>query len=74
MERKYKVTWNEDAAEKGGYDSFMLKEIHEQPKAIRDTMTGRVLLNDKVKFEDFNLTLEELNEINKKIIEKSIIK
>lgn len=43
----------------------MLKEIHEQPKAIRDTMTGRVLLNDKVKFEDFNLTLEELNEIDR---------
>ena len=61
----YKVTWNEDAAEKGGYDSFMLKEIHEQPKAIRDTMTRRVLLNDKVKFEDFNLTLEELNEIDR---------
>ena len=61
----YKVTWNEDAAEKGGYDSFMLKEIHEQPKAIRDTMTGRVSLNDKVKFEDFNLTLEELNEIDR---------
>ncbi|MCQ2969367.1 MAG: glutamine--fructose-6-phosphate transaminase (isomerizing) [Clostridium sp.] len=61
----YKVTWNEDAAEKGGYDSFMLKEIHEQPKAIRDTMTGRVSLNEKVKFEDFNLTLEELNEIDR---------
>lgn len=61
----YKVTWNEDAAEKGGYDSFMLKEIHEQPKAIRDTMTGRVSLNDKIKFEDFNLTLEELNEIDR---------
>ena len=61
----YKVTWNEDAAEKGGYDSFMLKEIHEQPKAISDTMTGSVLLNDKVKFEDFNLTLEELNEIDR---------
>ena len=61
----YKVTWNEDAAEKGGYDSFMLKEIHEQPKAIRDTMTGRVSLNDKIKFEDFNLTLDQLNEIDR---------
>lgn len=61
----YKVTWNEDAAEKGGYDSFMLKEIYEQPKAIRDTMTGRVSLNDKIKFEDFNFTLEELNEIDR---------
>ena len=56
----YKVTWNEDAAEKGGYDSFMLKEIHEQPKAIKDTMAGRVALNEKVNLGDFKLTSEEL--------------
>ena len=37
----YHVTWSEDAAEKGGFEDFMLKEIHEQPKAIRDTMAGR---------------------------------
>ena len=55
----YKVTWNEDAAEKGGYDSFMLKEIHEQPKAIKDTMAGRVALNEKVNLGDFKLTSEE---------------
>jgi glucosamine--fructose-6-phosphate aminotransferase (isomerizing) len=36
------VTWDPVAAERGGYDHFMLKEIHEQPKAIRDTMTGRI--------------------------------
>jgi glucosamine--fructose-6-phosphate aminotransferase (isomerizing) len=36
------VTWDAVAAERGGYDHFMLKEIHEQPKAIRDTMTGRI--------------------------------
>ena len=34
----YHVTWNVDAAEKGGYEDFMLKEIHEQPKAVRDTL------------------------------------
>ncbi|MBL0385549.1 glutamine--fructose-6-phosphate transaminase (isomerizing) [Tumebacillus sp. ITR2] len=38
----YEVTWSASAAEKGGYDHFMLKEIHEQPKAISDTLTGRI--------------------------------
>ncbi len=61
----YKVTWNEDAAEKGGYDSFMLKEIHEQPKAIRDTMAGRVSLNEKINLGDFKLTAEELEKIDR---------
>ena len=35
------VEWDLDAAEKGGYEDFMLKEIHEQPKAIRETLRGR---------------------------------
>ena len=61
----YKVTWNEDAAEKGGYDSFMLKEIHEQPKAIKDTMAGRVSLNEKINLGDFKLTAEELENIDR---------
>jgi glutamine---fructose-6-phosphate transaminase (isomerizing) len=38
-----KVTWNAEAAEKGGYPHFMLKEIHEQPQTILDTMRGRYL-------------------------------
>ncbi|CAB3389379.1 glutamine--fructose-6-phosphate transaminase (isomerizing) [Kyrpidia spormannii] len=37
-----KVTWDVDAAEKGGYEHFMLKEIYEQPKAVADTLTGRL--------------------------------
>ena len=61
----YKVTWNEDAAEKGGYDSFMLKEIHEQPKAIKDTMAGRVSLSEKINLGDFKLTAEELENIDR---------
>ncbi len=36
------VTWDEDAAEKGGYDTFMLKEIHEQPDAVAETITDRL--------------------------------
>jgi glucosamine--fructose-6-phosphate aminotransferase (isomerizing) len=61
----FKVTWNEDAAEKGGYDSFMLKEINEQPKAIRDTMASRVSMDHKVNLGDFKLSKEELNEIDR---------
>lgn len=61
----YKVTWNEDSAEKGGYDSFMLKEIHEQPKAMRDTMSGKVSLNEKVSLGDFKLTADELENIDR---------
>src|SRR5204862_3881405 len=36
------ITWTADMAEKEGYDHFMLKEIHEQPRAIRDTLRGRI--------------------------------
>lgn len=38
----FKVNWNAEAAEKGGYEHFMLKEIHEQPKAVRETMSARI--------------------------------
>ncbi len=38
----YPVTWNAEAAEKSGYPHFMLKEIHEQPRAIKDTLAGRI--------------------------------
>ncbi len=44
VERKpIRVTWSARAAEKGGYDHFMLKEIHEQPETIRDTIRGRIV-------------------------------
>ncbi len=60
----YHVTWSADAAEKGGYDSFMMKEIHEQPKAVRDTLTGKIS-EGKVKFQDFKLTKEQLEGIDR---------
>ncbi len=46
------VPWDEDAAEKGGFETFMLKEIHEQPAALRDTLAGRL-------FEDGSVDLGE---------------
>lgn len=50
----FEVNWNAEAAEKGGYEHFMLKEIHEQPKAIRDTITSRIAK------DNMNVTLNEL--------------
>ncbi|MGZ9586660.1 glutamine--fructose-6-phosphate transaminase (isomerizing) [Paenibacillus marinisediminis] len=59
------VDWDAQTAEKGGYDHFMLKEIHEQPKAYRDTMRGRILENrDGVKLMELkSLTGERLAQI-----------
>ena len=61
----FNVTWDEKAAEKGGFDSFMLKEIHEQPKAIRDTMTSRISMEHGVFFDDFKISKEELESIDR---------
>lgn len=60
------VNWNAEAAEKGGFEHFMLKEIYEQPKAIRDTMTGRVDKEaETISFPELNWTSEGLAQINK---------
>ena len=61
----YKVTWNIDEAQKGGYDHFMLKEIFEQPKALRDTISPRLDENGKIKLDDIKLTKENIENINK---------
>ena len=61
----FHVTWNADAAERGGYEHFMIKEIHEQPKAIRDTMTSRIALGKPITLDKINLTKEELENIDK---------
>ncbi len=62
-----KITWDVSAAEKGGFEHFMMKEIHEQPRAIRQTLSGRIK-NGEVYFEDFNLTAEKMKEINRIVI------
>ncbi|QAT41319.1 glutamine--fructose-6-phosphate transaminase (isomerizing) [Clostridium sp. JN-9] len=61
----FHVTWNADAAEKGGYEHFMLKEIHEQPKAIKDTMTSRIMLGKPVTIDDITLTKKQIANIDK---------
>ena len=60
-----KVTWSLEDAEKGGYQHFMLKEIHEQPRAIKETLVRRIDENGKVKLDGISLTKEDLDNINK---------
>lgn len=61
------VNWSIDAAEKGGYDHFMMKEIKEQPEVIAKTFEPR-LKNERVFFEGLRLTDEKLRTINKIVI------
>mgnify|MGYP003291966410 CR=1 FL=1 len=60
----YEVNWNAEAAEKGGFEHFMLKEIYEQPKAIRETMRGRVE-NNRIVFKELGWDREFLARFNK---------
>ncbi len=53
------VDWDLDAAEKGGYEDFMLKEIHEQPKAIRETLRGRISDEGRVQLDELEMSPEE---------------
>ena len=62
-----RIAWDIAAAEKGGYDHFMLKEIMEQPNAIKSTIEPRIK-DGEVVLDDFSLTDEELKNINKIMI------
>ena len=53
------IKWDAEAAEKGGYEHFMLKEIHEQPKVIRDTINS-VVKDGKITFSEIGLSDEEM--------------
>lgn len=62
----FEVNWNAEAAEKGGYEHFMLKEIHEQPKAIRDTMSQRIAKDGKtIVMEELKWDKDFLDSVNK---------
>lgn len=58
------IDWDVDAAEKGGYDHFMIKEIHEEPKTVRDTLNPRIK-NDTVDIEELGMTDEEIKAISR---------
>ena len=58
------IEWDIEAAEKGGYEHFMMKEICEQPKAVRDTIAPRIR-NGRVVLDDITLTAEQLKSFTK---------
>ena len=62
----FEVNWNAEAAEKGGYEHFMLKEIHEQPKAVRDTMSQRIAKDGKsIVMDELKWDADYLNSFNR---------
>ncbi|MEU8915824.1 glutamine--fructose-6-phosphate transaminase (isomerizing) [Streptomyces nigrescens] len=66
--REYHVDWDASAAEKGGYDYFMLKEIAEQPKAVADTLLGRIDGSGVLSLDEVRIPPEVLREVDKVVI------
>lgn len=65
----FEVNWGAEAAEKGGFEHFMLKEIYEQPKVIKDTMSCRIASDgEQIQFEELNWTPEDVKSIGKIMI------
>jgi glutamine---fructose-6-phosphate transaminase (isomerizing) len=66
--REYKISWDASAAQKGGFTHFMLKEIFEQPKAVADTLIGRLSDNNQIILDEIHMSPAEINEIKKIIV------
>ncbi len=64
----YHVDWDLSAAEKGGYEFFMTKEIDEQPQAVADTMLGRLDDDNRLVLDEMRLSDDDLREIDKIIV------
>ncbi|XAS76191.1 glutamine--fructose-6-phosphate transaminase (isomerizing) [Dermatophilaceae bacterium Sec6.4] len=63
--KKFRVTWDAAAAEKGGYDTFMEKEIHDQPQAVADTLLGRTDEDGRLMLDELRIPEEKLRNINR---------
>lgn len=61
----FNVTWDADAAEKEGYEHFMLKEIHEQPKGISETLLRRINDDGSINLDGISMTKEDIESFNK---------
>lgn len=59
------ITWDVEAASKGGYEHFMLKEVHEQPNGVKETLIRRLNANEEIQLDDIKMTKEDLEKINK---------
>ena len=62
------IEWDLAAAEKGGYEDFMLKEIHEQPRALRETLRGRVGEDGRILLSELEMSDEQVRSIDKVFI------
>ncbi len=60
----FKVNWDVEAAEKGGFEHFMMKEMYEEPKVIRDTFNPRVK-NGELELDNINITKEDIDKLQK---------
>ena len=59
------IDWDVSSCEKDGYEDFMLKEIYEQPKSVRETIGSRLKNDEKVNFDDIGFTKDDLQKFNK---------
>ncbi|MGE5720635.1 MAG: glutamine--fructose-6-phosphate transaminase (isomerizing) [Nocardioidaceae bacterium] len=66
--KRYHVDWDLSAAEKGGYDWFMRKEIFEQPRAVADTLLGRHDENGALQLDEIRISEDDLRDVDKIII------
>ena len=63
--REYEITWDAAAAQKGGFAHFMLKEIFDQPKAIADTLIGRLSDNNQIQLDELHMSDDEIKKIKR---------
>ena len=66
--REYEITWDAAAAQKGGFTHFMLKEIFEQPKAVADTLIGRLSDNDQILIDELHMSDAEISALKKIVV------
>ena len=63
--KTYEISWDATAAEKGGFAHFMLKEIFEQPKAVADTLIGRLSDNNQILLDELHMSKHEIQSLKK---------
>jgi glucosamine--fructose-6-phosphate aminotransferase (isomerizing) len=63
--KEYQITWDASAAQKGGFTHFMLKEIFEQPKAVADTLIGRLSDNKQIVLDELRMSADEIRALKK---------
>ena len=66
--KDFHIDWDASAAEKGGYDYFMLKEIAEQPQAVADTLRGRLSASGEIQLDEVRLSDQDLRDVDKVFI------